>query len=230
MLGAVLGGQGDAVLAADRRRAGRAGRGVGQGQARAGAHAGGFERALEPAGGGRARQALVAFGVGPAFGDEFVGGAGGEVSPVQLGGSGGLGRVGWGGDGAEGAGGVDQRLGEGGAVPAAFDLQGAVRAGLDAELVVAVVEDESVAQGAGGQLEGFGAGVVVGPVAGEVAGGVAAAADVGQDGDGVAPRGGAGPVQGEAEHQRGRQGRVAHPGAASSGSTCGLRAMARVAS
>ena len=44
-------------------------------------------------------------------------------------------------------------LGQGGAVPAALDEDGAAGIGLDAELVYPVVHDRPVAQGAGGQLE-----------------------------------------------------------------------------
>lgn len=101
-------------------------------------------------------------------------------------------------------GGGDQGVREGGAVPGAFDELGSGGAGLDTELVLAVVEDEPVAERAGGELEVVGGGVVVGAVAGEESGRVVAAADVGQDADGFGAGGVSGFVQGEAGDHGGR--------------------------
>lgn len=71
-----------------------------------------------------------------------------------------------------------------------FDLLGSGVAGLDAELVAAVVEDQLVAQSAGGELEVLGGGVVVGAVASAVSGRVPAPVQVGKDAQGVGARGG----------------------------------------
>jgi hypothetical protein len=67
------------------------------------------------------------------------------------------------------------------AVAAAFDEQGALAVGLDAELIGAVIHDGTVAQGPGGQVESFGEGLGIGAVVSEVAGLVAAGGDGGQD-------------------------------------------------
>jgi hypothetical protein len=105
----------------------------------------------------------VAFGVGVLLGDQMERGPGGYAADPGL-------LVD--GLGVEVCGGGDQGFWEGGAVPSALDELGSGGAGLDAELVGAVVEDEPVAECAGGELEVVGDGVVVGAVTGEEPGGV----------------------------------------------------------
>jgi hypothetical protein len=97
--------------------------------------------------GGGAGQPLVAVGVRAVFALELVGAAGGDLLVVQVAGDGVV---------AQAGGGGDQRSGQGGAVPAALDQDGAAGAGLDAELVDPVIHDRPVAQGARGQLESLG--------------------------------------------------------------------------
>src|SRR5260370_39045075 len=103
-----------------------------------------------------AGQPLVSVGIWVVLAFELVGGTGGDLLVVELAGDGVI---------AQAGGGGDQRLGQGRAVPAAFDEQGAAGAGLDAELVGAVVHDRLVAQRPGGPVEpaaespGVGAGV-----------------------------------------------------------------------
>jgi hypothetical protein len=84
-----------------------------------------------------------------------------------------------------------------------------VGAGLDAELVGAVVHDWPVAQGAGRQVEPGGEGCGVGAVVAEPAGFVAAGGDGVKD----AGTGAAGVFAGPGQRQAGSQVRALHPGA-----------------
>src|SRR6516164_2152651 len=93
---------------------------------------------------GGAGQPLVSAGIWVVLAFELVGGTGGDLLVVELAGDGVV---------APAGGGGDQRLGQGRAVPAAFDEQGAPDAGLDAELAGAVVHDRLAAQRPGGQVE-----------------------------------------------------------------------------
>src|SRR5260370_17947724 len=86
---------------------------------------------------GGAGQPLVSVGIWVVLAFELVGGTGGDLLVVELAGDGVI---------AQAGGGGDQRLGQGRAVPAAFDEQGAAGAGLDAEPGGAVVHDPLVAQ------------------------------------------------------------------------------------
>jgi hypothetical protein len=77
-------------------------------------------------------QPLVPVGVWAVFAFELVGGPCGDLLVVELAVDGVIAKAGGGGD---------ERLWERGAVPGAFDEQGAAGAGLDAELAGAVVHD-----------------------------------------------------------------------------------------
>ncbi len=83
---------------------------------------------------GGAGQPLVAVGVGAVFALELVAGPGGDLLVIQLAGDG---------VAAQAGGGGDQRPGQGGAVPGALHEERAAGAGLDAELVGAVVHDRA---------------------------------------------------------------------------------------
>jgi hypothetical protein len=81
---------------------------------------------------GGAGQPLVSVGVRAVFAFELVGGPCGDLLVVEFAVDGVIAKAGGGGD---------ERLWERGAVPGAFDEQRALAAGLDAELVGAVVHD-----------------------------------------------------------------------------------------
>nr|BFF01939.1 hypothetical protein GCM10020241_36140 [Streptoalloteichus tenebrarius] len=100
----------------------------------------------------------MALGVGAGLGAEFVGATGGDALGVGVGADDLVGVI---------TAGVDEGLGHVGAVPDAFDLEGAGVFGLGTELVAAVGEEDLEAEGAGGQLEVLGAAVVVGAVGGQ---------------------------------------------------------------
>src|SRR6266702_2045931 len=121
---------------------------------------------------GGAGQPLVTVGVGAVFAFELVTSAGGDLLVVEVAGDG---------VAAQPGGGGDQRLGQGGAVPGSLHEDGAAGAGLDAELVVAVVHDGLVAQGAGGQVEPPGERLGAGAVVAEPAGLMAAGGGRGED-------------------------------------------------
>ncbi|WP_326646287.1 hypothetical protein OG884_16780 [Streptosporangium sp. NBC_01755] len=95
VLGAVLGGDGDAVLAADLRWADRAGCWMDKRQTRVGADAGALDRTPDLPGRRRAGEALVTFAVGSAFRRELISGPGGDLAPVKVGDRGGLGNTAW---------------------------------------------------------------------------------------------------------------------------------------
>src|SRR5260370_40786929 len=113
---------------------------------------------------GGAGQPLVSVGIWVVLAFELVGGTGGDLLVVELAGDGVI---------AQAGGGGDQRLGQGRAVPAGVDEQGAAGAGRDAELVGAVVPDrvgarrpgvhgETVQGGLGGGARGTRPGRLVG--------------------------------------------------------------------
>src|SRR5260370_26099837 len=102
---------------------------------------------------GGAGQPLVSVGIWVVLAFELVGGTGGDLLVVELAGDGVI---------AQAGGGGDQRLGQGRAVPAAFDEQGAAGPGLDAELVGAVLHYRPSAHRPGGQVEPSGESLGVG--------------------------------------------------------------------
>src|SRR6266568_4336695 len=124
------------------------------------------------AAGGGAGQPLVAVGVGPVLAFELVAGPGGDLLVVEFAGDG---------VAAQFGGGGDQRPGQGGAVPGALHEDGPAGAGLDAELVGAVVHDRGVAQRPGREVEAPGERGGVGAVVAEPAGLMAAGGDGGED-------------------------------------------------
>src|SRR5260370_566390 len=92
---------------------------------------------------GGAGQPLVSVGIWVVLAFELVGGTGGDLLVVELAGDGVI---------AQAGGGGDQRLGQGRAVPAAFDGQGAAGARLDAPLVGAGSHARRGAQRPGGPV------------------------------------------------------------------------------
>src|SRR6266705_1008202 len=128
------------------------------------------------AAGGGAGQPLVAVGVGPVLAFELVAGPGGDLRP-----------------------------GQGGAVPGALHEDGPAGAGLDAELVGAVVHDRGVAQRPGREVEAPGERGGVGAVVAEPAGLMAAGGDGGED----PGAGAAGVLAGPGQGHPGREVRAA---------------------
>ena len=84
-------------------------------------------------------------------------------------------------------GGLSERLGDGRAVPGAFDLEEPVGLVRDTQVVLLVVVDRSVVEGEGRELELLRLGAGKRSVGGEETGSIAAGSQVGQDLGAVAP-------------------------------------------